>query len=250
MISTSDVYSLLLDEIRTDARGLSCELPEFNRIIRLINNEVYDEYIARFEKDQLSSDELGKLKVHNYNLALTAGVGSLPASYYRLIGKPRTLDGTTYRKVDMVSTFEQASRDDDYLTKATVLHPTCTIGGVDGLGVMRIRVKPTTITQIWIDYLRTLTTPFLDYMVHAETFVPTFFADTADLQDLPLGYTYRDGTVGGAGVTVASISEDFGWDEGDLSLIITKLVNKVAKQLPDELLLQTSSAEQAKADQI
>jgi len=84
--------------------------------------------------------------------------------------------------------------------------------------------------------------------LNANTFVPTFFAETTTVQSVPSGYIYRDGTVGGAGVTVSSISRDFRWDEGDLSLIMTKLVNKLAKELPDELLIQTSSAEQAKAD--
>src|SRR3990172_9447070 len=123
----SDVYNLLLDEIRTDARGLSCEISEFNRLIRLVNQELYDQYVTAFENGQESSDALGFLKVHNYSLPLTAGVATLPASYERLIGKPRILDGSTYRKVDVVSTFEQASRDDDYLTQSTVTHPTATI---------------------------------------------------------------------------------------------------------------------------
>ena len=119
MISCSDVYNLLLDELRTDKRGLSCEPDEFNRIARLVNQEIFDDAIDKFEKDQGSSDKLGAFKVHNYSISLTAGVGSFPSNYYRLIGKPRTLDGSTYRKVDMVSTYEQASRDDDYLTQAT-----------------------------------------------------------------------------------------------------------------------------------
>ena len=248
MLSCSDVYYLLLDELRVDKRGLSCEPDEFNRIIRLVNNEMYDDFIDKFEKDQSSSDDLGKLKVHNSSIGLTAGVGSLPSSYYRLIGKPRILDGTTYRNVDMVTTYEQAARDEDYLTLPTTTYPTCTIGGVDGLGVLRIRVKPTTITNVWIDYLRTLVVPFLDYMINDTTLVPTFFAETTDAQSVPLGSTYRDGTAGGAAVTVSSISKDFRWDEGELSILLTKLVNKIAKELPDELLIQTSTAEQAKAD--
>jgi hypothetical protein len=246
MLSTSDVYSLLLDELRTDKRGLSCEPDEFNRLIRLINQELYEDYVGEFEDGQESSDSLGFLKVHNYSIGLTAGVGTLPSSYERLIGKPRILVGTT---VDPVSTFELASRSDDYLTQPSTTYPICTIGGVDGLGSLQIRVSPTTVTNVWIDYLRTLTVPFLDYMINNTTYVPTFFAETVTPQSLPLGSTYRTGTVGGAGVTVTSLSKDFRWSDGDLPLLITKLVNRLAKQLPDELLLQTSSAEQAKFDQ-
>jgi hypothetical protein len=248
MLSTSDVYQLLLDELRTDARGLSCELSEYNRLIRLVNQELYEDYVKAFEDGQESSDSLGFLKMHNYPIALVAGVGTLPASYERLIGKPRILVGTTTVNVDPVSTFELASRADDYLTQPTTTYPTCTIGGVDGLGSLQIRVSPTTVTNVWIDYLRTLTVPFLDYRIDNLTYVPTFFAETTTLQSLPLGSTYRTGTVGGAGVTVASVSKDFRWSDSDLPLLLTKLVNRLAKQLPDELLLQTSSAEQAKFD--
>lgn len=248
MLSCSDVYYLLLDELRVDKRGLSVEPDEFNRLIRVVNYEIYEDFIRRFEEDQSSSDDLGKLKVHNYSIGLTAGVGSLPSSYHRLIGKPRALVDSAYVNVDMVTTFEQACRDDDYLTMPTTTYPTCTIGGVDGLSVMQIRVKPTTITEVRIDYLRTLTVPFLDYMVNDTTLVPTFFEETTDAQSVPSGYTYRDGTAGGATVTVSSISKDFRWDESELSILLTKLVNKVAKELPDELLIQTSMAEQAKED--
>lgn len=244
----SDVYSLLLDELRTDHRGLSCDPDAFNRLIRLVNQELYDQYVTDFESGQESSDTLGFLKVHNYSLPLTAGVATLPSSYERLIGKPRILDGATYRKVDVVSTYEQACRDDDYLTQSTVTHPTATIGGVDGLGGVQIRVYPTTITNVWIDYLRTMTIPLLDYYIDDLSLVTTFL-EPATTYSLASGTTYRTGTAGGAGVTVASATVDLTWGESDISLILTKLINRLAKQLPDELLLQTSSAEQAKSEQ-
>ena len=244
----SDVYSLLLDEIRTDKRSLSCDIDSYNRLIRLVSQELYDQYVQDFENGQESSDTLGFLKVHNYSLALTAGVATLPASYERLIGKPRILDGATYRKVDVVSTYEQACRDEDYLTQSTVVNPTATIGGVDGLGNIQIRVYPTTITNIWIDYLRMLTVPFLDYYTNDTSLVTTFL-EPSTTYNLTAGYTYRTGTVGGAGVTVASTTVDLKWGESDLPLIITKLINRLAKQLPDELLLQQSNMEQAKSEE-
>lgn len=243
----SDVYSLLLDEIRTDHRSLSCDPDTFNRLIRLVNQELYDQYVQDFESGQESSDTLGFLKVHNYSLALTAGVATLPSSYERLIGKPRILNGTTYQKVDVVSTYEQACRDEDYLTQSTVTHPTATIGGVDGLGSLQIRVYPTTITNVWIDYLRMLTVPLLDYYTNDTTLVTTFL-EPSTTYSLASGTTYRTGTAGGAGVSVASATVDLKWGESDISLIITKLINRLAKQLPDELLLQQSNMEQAKSE--
>jgi hypothetical protein len=242
----SDVYDLLLDELRTDKRGLSCEIPTFNRLLRLVNYEIYDQYLTDFEKDQSNADSLGWFKVHNFGIDLTLGVGTLPINYYRLIGKPRILDGTTYRKVDLVTTFEQACRDDDFLTQATTLHPTATIGGVNATQDVQIRVSPTTATKVWVDYMKMLDTPYLDYYINNQTYNFTYLAESSALQAIPAGSTYRDGTVGAANVT--SLTKDLVWDEGDLPLIITKLVNRVAKQLPDELLLQTSMAEQIKSE--
>ncbi len=243
----SDVYLLLLDEIRTDSRSLSCDIGTFNRLIRLVNQELYDQYVKDFESGQESSDTLGFLKVHNYSLALTAGVATLPSSYERLIGKPRILNGATYQKVDVVSTYEQACRDEDYLTQSTVTNPTATIGGVDGLGSVQIRVYPTTTTNVWIDYLRTLTVPLLDYYTDDTTLVTTFL-EASTTYSLASGTTYRTGTAGGAGVSVASATVDLKWGESDIALILTKLINRLAKQLPDELLLQQSNMEQAKSE--
>ncbi|MBU1685708.1 hypothetical protein KJ662_05665 [Patescibacteria group bacterium] len=249
MLGVADVYQLFLDELRVDKRGLSVEPDEFNRILRLVNQEIYDQYITDFETDIKNVDSLGWFKVHNYGITLTAGVGTMPANYYQVIGKPRILDGATTRMVDIVAEFEYGARQEDFLTQATVTHPYCRIGGVNATGELQVRVTPTTITEIRVDYLKSLTVPFLDYMVKNDTYVSTFFADTAVAQSVPLGYTYRDGTAGGAAVTITSLTEDMVWDDGDLSLIITKLVNRAAKQLPDELLLQTSMAEQTKSEE-
>ena len=249
MLLVSEVFQFLLDEIRSDARGLSVEPAEYNRLIRLINQEIYDQRIGNFEIDQENMDSLGWFKVHNYGIDLAAGIGTLPTNYYRVIGKPRILDGTTTRRVDIVSEFEYGAREDDFLTLATALHPYCRLGGINASSQEQIRVTPTTTTKIWIDYLKTITVPFLDYMINNTTLVRTNFAETSTLQSVPSGYTYRDGTVGGAAVTITSLTKNLKWDDGDLSLIITKLVNRVAKELPDELLLQTSAVEQAKSEE-
>jgi len=249
MLYTADVYQYLLDEIRSDKRGLSVEPNEFNRLIRIVNQEVYDQRIGNFEANLENMDSLGWFKVHNSLINLTGGVGTLPVNYYQMIGKPRILDGTITRRVDLVTEFEYGAREDDFLTGSSATYPYCRIGGIDETGQMTIRVSPTTITQIRIDYLKTLTVPFLDYMVKDDTYVRTDFAETATLQSVPAGYTYRDGTVGGAGVTITSLTKNLKWDDGDLPLILTKLVNRVAKQLPDELLLQTSAIEQAKSEE-
>jgi hypothetical protein len=248
MLLVSDVYQYLLDEIRSDKRGLSVEPAEFNRAIRLINQEIYDQYIATFETDIENIDSLGWFKVHNFGIDLTLGIGTMPLNYFQIIGKPRILDGTVTRRVDLVSEFEYGSREDDFLTKGTVIDPYCRIGGVNALGQVQVRVTPTTITKIWVDYLKVLDVPYLDYYINNTTYVRTDLIESTTPQSIPAGSTHSSGTVGGVAVTVTSLTKNMIWDDSDLSLIITKLVNRVAKQLPDGLLLQTSMAEQTKSE--
>ena len=252
MLSVSYVYELLLDAIRSDKRGLALEIDEFNRIIRLVNQEVYDEYVTLFESSTTNSDVLAGLKVHNYGIDLvplvsaSVAYGTMPTAYYQVIGKPRILDGTTVRFVDEVTEFEDNVREEDFLTKASITYPTCRIGGVNGSGQIQIKVRPQTITKIWIDYLKETTIPFLDYYVNNTTFKGTLLPMSATAQSLPIGTTYRSGTAGGTGVTVASITKNLDWGEGDLSIILSKLIQKVGALLPDQGLVQTGLAEEIK----
>lgn len=257
MIYISDLYNLFLNQIRTDARGLSFSPDQFNLLISPVNNEVYDDYLEGFEENIDNIDDLAYFKVHNYSIALAAvgGVmtGILPVNYYRMIGKPRIVDsGSITRPVDIVTTYEDAVREDDYLTKASETHPTCTIGGVDANLRTRIRVRPATITTIYIDYMRAFLTggepaiPYLDYYTNDTTKVITFLAETSTAQSIPAGYTYRDGTVGGAAVTVTSRTKNLVWGVSDIPLLIGKLIKHAGYQLPDEGLVQAGIAEEIK----
>lgn len=249
---TVDIYNLLLDALRTDKRGLSCEPDEFNRQIRLVSQEIYDDYIKVFEADTTNSDTLAFLKIHDYAITLTPlasrslSYGTMPSNYYRVIGKPWILDGTTVRSVDEVTEFEDRDREDDFLTKATLTHPTCRIGGVNATNVVQIKVRPQTITTIYINYLKSVPVPFLDYYLNDTNYVPTFLPDTDVLQSLPADNTYRGGAIGGAGVTVASQTVDMPWGEGDLSLLLAKLMQKLGATLPDQGIQQAGVFEEQK----
>ena len=252
MILILDVYNLLLDSLRADKRGLSCEVDEFNRLIRLVSQEVKGDYLKTFEEDIDSSDSLAGLKVHNYAIDLVpqtssgTAYGTMPTNYSQIMGKPRTLNGSTYVRADIVTEFEDGDRESDFLTKATTTHPTCRIGGLNGAGLLQIKVRPQTINKIWISYIRAISTPFLDYYVNNTTYVRTFLSATTTPQSIPSGSTYSLGTLGGASVTVTSRTVNLEWDEDTLELILAKLVQKVAAQLPDPGLLQTGMADELK----
>ena len=244
MILISDVYNLLLDEIRTDKRGLSLSPDEFNRTIRVVNEELYLDFVDGFEGDIESSDTMGWFKEYDYNIALVAGVGTLPDNYYQMIGKPKTSAVSPYYRADLVSSYEFACREEDYLTQPTTIHPVFRIGGRDANEDLTINVAPTSIANIWIDYLRVPTTPYLDWYVNNLTYNYTFLAETAVAQTVPLGSTYRDGTAGIANVT--SLTVNLEWSDEDLPLIMAKLREKVGIQLPDQLLIETANINEAK----
>ena len=254
MIYVEDVYNLLLTSIRKDVRGKSISVDQFNEIAKQVNLELFEDYYKEFEKNIESSDTLAKFKVFDTQVVVTAdinnlaAVGVLPANYYHIIGKPRRYAVAGTVRIDVVSTYENAEREDDYLTQPTTTHPTCMIGGVYGSlpEYKQIRVYPYNIgSPIYIDYLKIPQTPFLDYYISDTNLTYTYLAEAATVP-VPLGYTYRDGTAGGAAVSVYSYTKDFDWDDEDMSLIMAKFMSIVGIQLPDEVLVQAGAMNEAK----
>ena len=256
MIYVKDVFNLLLTRIRKDLRGKSISVDEFNEVIKDVNLSLFEDYYKQFEKNIESSDTLAKFKVFDAQVVVTAdannlaAVGLLPQDYYHIIGKPRKYSGTTVTRIDVVSTYENAEREDDYLTQPTTTHPTCMIGGVDTssspIEYKKIRVYPYNIgSPIYVDYLKVPQAPFLDYYV-SDTLLTYTYLDEGDTVSLPLGYTYRDGTAGGAAVSVVSYTKDLDWDAEDMDLIMAKLMQVLGIQIPDEILMQAGTLNEAK----
>ncbi len=256
MIYVKDVFNLLLTRIRKDLRGKSISVDEFNEVIKDVNLSLFEDFYKEFEKNIESSDTLAKFKVFDAQVVVTAdtnnlaAVGILPSDYYHIIGKPRRYATAGTVRIDVVSTYENAEREDDYLTQPTTTHPTCMIGGVDTssspVEYKKIRVYPYNIgSPIYIDYLKAPQTPFLDYYV-SDTLLTYTYLDEGATVSVPLGYTYRDGTAGGAAVSVTSYTRDLDWDDEDMDLIMAKLMQILGIQLPDEILMGAGTLNEAK----
>jgi len=124
------------------------------------------------------------------------------------------------------------------------------IGGVNTdsspVEYKKIRVYPYNIgSPIYIDYLKTPQTPFLDYYV-SDTLLTYTYLNEGDTASIPLGYTYRTGTAGGAAVSVSSYTKDLDWDDEDMDLIMAKLMQVLGIQIPDEVILQGGVMNEAK----
>ncbi len=254
MILSSLVYETLVSAIRKDTRGKSLSIDEYNLIAPIVCRYVFDDMYKKFEETIDSSDNMGQFKVFNYSIALTpttgntATIGLLPANYYHIIGRPKTISGSTIRWLDIVSTKEHAWRAEDYLTQPSTTHPTCMIGGEDGSGNVYIRANPYTINTIYLDYLRVPDTPYLDWYVNNTTLRYSYLTAGAT-QNIPSGSTYRDGTNGGVGVNVVSLTTNWEFGTDDLDAIISKFLFVIGLQLRDETLLQASMINETKVKQ-
>jgi hypothetical protein len=245
MILASTVYETLIDILRADKRGLQLSPTEYSRMARLVNERVYSRFYKDFESNIDNIDVMGGFKVINHEIALASGVGSLPSNYYQLIGKPRTVDsGSVTRRVDLVSSLEMDDRLDDYLTQPTTTYPCASLGGEDGSGNKQIRLQPTTITTLWIDYLKTPDVPFLDYYTSDSTLVNTFMSEGATVS-VPAGSTYRDGTAGG-GAGIVSQTVNWQWSDSELPLIVSMYCQLIGIAIPDPLLIEAGNLDEQK----
>ena len=243
MVYCYEIYEMVLDLARKDKRGRSLDIDEFNRVAKIVNSRVYNHYYNQFETSLDSSNSLSGFKVTNYEVSLTAGVGTLPVDYYDLIGIPRYTDGSDIREVDVVTNVEYTKRQVDYLTRPTTTHPIMMLAGESG-GQTQIRVLPSTLSSIRVDYLKSAATPFLDYYSNDTTLEYVYIAAGAT-PTVPSGYTYRDGNTGSYAVPSA-LTVDFDWGTEDIPLILSLFVQVLGLQLGDEMMVQVGNAEELK----
>jgi hypothetical protein len=240
MISVSQVYDTILAYCRKDKRGLSFSPDDFNNAIIQVNQRIYRLNYKDFESSKLSMDEMDSFKVVNNPITLDGnGVGSLPSDYFHLVGDPYYIHATYgRRRIDLITSLENGSREMDYLTKASVLYPTCFMGYGATSADMSIYVNPVTCTPVYIDYLRQVATPFLDYYVNSTTMEITYMAEGASVT-IPTDCVARDGTI--AGAVASSSTKDIEFHEHDLPAIINLLLEAVGISLPDEMLIKVSN---------
>ena len=148
----------------------------------------------------------------------------------------------------MVSSLEHAKREQDYLTKATLIHPTFRFGLVNVAADMTVHVTPTDmIGPIYLDYIRTPVIPFLDYHIDRTTLVYTWMASGGVAVAVPAGSTARDGTTAG---NTNSETVNWEWDAEDLPLITQLFLQLLGIQLPDPTLYEGGSLQEEKSDKL
>jgi hypothetical protein len=241
MILCSQIYDTLVSIIRKDKRGLSLSIDDFNSSVVQVNQRIYRLNYSNFEASKLSMDEMDSFKLVGQPIALDGtGKGLLPDDYFHLAGNPYWMHPTAGRRqIDLITSLEHGARELDYLTKASALYPTAYMGAGSSAEDMSIHVTPVTCTPIYIDYLREVDTPFLDYYVNNTTFEITYMAASVNVA-VPAGCTARNGTLGPA--NVASLTKNFEWHEHDIPQIINIFLGLIGVQLQAQDLTQLSGA--------
>jgi hypothetical protein len=240
----SDVYESVLAYLRKDKRGLSLSLAEFNTHSTMVDKRILIAFCSRYEDDIEISSHMGFLKVLDYPLTLTSGIASLPTNYFRLSGDPYYYDSDgIMRPIDVRTSMEHSYHERDYLTKASLKYPACVIGSQDSSTPkqLQIRVYPTTITTIYINYVRDTTSPFQDYYIDGTNLQPVYM--TAGQQNVSIvsPNEYRDGTTG----TKNSLTVDWEWDIHEKPWIVAYFLQALGATIPDELLLQVGKMDSA-----
>jgi len=247
MIYTSQVYDTVLALVRKDKRGLSFSPDDFNNAVVAVNQRIYRLNYQNFESSKLSMDEMDSFKIPNFTIYLDVnGIGSLPKNYFHLVGDPYYIHPTAgRRKIDLITTLEHGSREMDYLTKSTALYPTCFMGYGLATNDMCLYVSPSTCTPIYITYLRSVNTPYLDYYTNDATLEITYMGEGAFVT-IPLGCTSRSGV--GGGTEILSQTIDFEWHEHDEPQIVNLLLEAVGVSLPDEMLIKVSNVNEPRIE--
>lgn len=233
----SVVYNAVLDSLRKDFRGNSLSLDEFNRLSPIICHRLLADYAKKFEENIDSSSTIGLFKKLDTPLTITAGKTTLPIDYFQLIGEPWYIDDTddndpsATRTIDVVTTLQKAKRRKDYLTQPTAKYPYCEIGSMNASKLIEIRVYPTTITEINIDYIRLPNEPILDYYINDTTLIATYLTEGTQNVAIPTGSTYRDGTNPS---TVNPTTKDWEFTVDSLPLIVAYFRSELGAILPDE----------------
>ena len=249
MILTSQIYDTLLTAIRKDKRGLSFSPDDYNNIIVQVNQRLYRKNYRDFETSKISMSEMDSFKIPNFSIDLDSdGIGILPVDYYILVGDPYYIHPTSGRcRIDLITSLEHSQREMDYLTKGSDLYPTAFMAYSTNANDMSLFVTPTTCTPVFIDYLRKVATPYLDYYVNDTTMEITYMAEGATVT-IPLGCTARDGTVGIANVISKTVNFEF--HDHDIPILENLLMEAVGIALPDEMLIKVSETDDPQIERV
>lgn len=143
---------IILSQFIGEANGRPVQIEQLNTILKIVDYELFDEIYGHpqeaggFETEGRVMEDLLPFK-STATVALTTGSGTLPSDYFRW-GGAYHVSGSSNIPVELVSTREARMRQDNAITLPSTSHPICELYSTT------IRVWPTTITSLYMIYLK------------------------------------------------------------------------------------------------
>jgi len=214
-----------------DQSGATLPIEDFNTMLQVGNLEFYRDLREKYEANLEVTNSIKHLKVFDTALAIASGTGiaDIPADYVYggQVYYTQTVSSVNYhREIYLVTDKEFNRRMASVIEKPTVKHPIVKLVGD------YFYFEPKTIGSAKFSYVKSHTTPNLDYYIDAN-YREIYFSDPSDIDTWASGTTYNTGDVVKYGThyytaktdgnitTPPSINDDWEYNESYSHLLTT-----------------------------
>lgn len=171
-LKNETLYKAALNITRKDVKGQAFNPQEFTRYLWLGSNDYHDQQYQRYKRTGRMPSALRPFIIKGASVNLSSGVGSLPSTFFALIGRPKWGAKT----IAIVDDEQYNVLEDHSIMAPTVRKPVARITYSDVADSYtndkwEITVYPTTVFSdetLTVDYLRTPKEPILDYYIDAD----------------------------------------------------------------------------------
>jgi len=162
LLNNWDLYQFILFVLNKDQSGLSFTIPDYNKIIPIVQQQFYDDERDQYERTQVVTNAIERMKkisVPDLNIN-SDGVATLPGDYYYWGGCAyiSTINGIPqYNSVARLTDEEYYDRLGSSIDGPTEDYPFCLIRNG------HIYFEPLRSKYVKFNYLKYPTKPFIDY---------------------------------------------------------------------------------------
>jgi hypothetical protein len=241
-MTLEQIYKYLNSLINADSLGGDLNLKEFNYMLQDENINLFKEEVEHLytvqradalKPEVVYSSKMLRKFINETTIAPTVGVVNLSSqltSYaYFLACRTAAAYNGQIRNIPLVTHETFNIMASNLLSKPLKKNPVCVID-IDSL-----RIRPTNITSVIINYLRFPATPVFDYYINATDDV--VYLAAAATHALTSGET---GSVGQTTGTVTSLTVELEYSVDFHSAFLNRLLGRLGLPQRDQALIQTA----------
>lgn len=235
-----EIYSYLNALINTESLGGALNLKEFNYALKSENISLFTEEVENLYSgkrngsltpEMVYSSKMLRQFTKEGTITPTAGVVDLSTqltSYAYFIGARTAASyNGMVRAIPLVTHETFNVMASNILSRPLKKNPVCVIDGNS------LRIRPTDITSVIVNYLSFPATPIFDYYIDANDNVQYMAPSTSHA--LVSGETYSDGTTSG---TKASTSVELEYSVDFHANFLNRLIRRMGLPQRDQVVLQ------------